>query len=266
MRPIYRHGVLEQKKAELVDKDLKCFTWVSLFLMAVFLMVFGCFHWIYRYSSIRMYHDITLVFMLLTIVVMLSLMVSMTAIFYIYRRKRVPKAFLRPVRSGLRLLLPLGDLISGVLGMDRDTLRKFYINMNNIMVESRDKRFRPDEIMVILPHCLQNSACELKITNDIDNCRRCGRCSIGEIADFAKGKGVKVSVVTGGTAARNVVRKNKPGMLLSVACERDLAGGIADVGNIPVIGIVNQRPNGPCQNTAVDLERFHEKLERLIEQ
>lgn len=247
-----------------MDKDLKCFTWVSLLLMAVLFMVFGCSHWIYRYSSIQMYHDIMLVFMSLTIIVMLSLMVSMTAIFYIYRQKRVPRAFLWPVRFGLKFWLPLGDLVSGVLGMDRDILRSFYIDMNNIMVESREERFRPDEIMVILPHCLQNSACELKITNDIDNCRRCGRCSIGEIAGFAKEKGVKVFVVTGGTAARNVVRKSKPRMLLSVACERDLAGGIADVRNIPVIGIVNQRPNGPCHNTAVDLERFHEKLESLI--
>ena len=45
-----------------------------------------------------------------------------------------------------------------------------------------------------------------------------------------------------------------------MACERDLTSGIADVGNIPVIGIINDRPNGPCYNTVVDINEFKRGL------
>ena len=53
-------------------------------------------------------------------------------------------------------------------------------------------------------------------------------------------------------------------MIVSVACERDLTSGIIDVGNIPVIGIVNERPNGPCYNTCVNVNMLKEKLDSII--
>ncbi|WP_279378941.1 DUF116 domain-containing protein [Acetivibrio straminisolvens] len=71
-------------------------------------------------------------------------------------------------------------------------------------------------------------------------------------------------MVTGGTAARNIVSKIRPKIIVSVACERDLSSGIADVGSIPVIGIINDRPNGPCYNTNVDVNALKKKLENII--
>ena len=99
---------------------------------------------------------------------------------------------------------------------------------------------------------MQNSECEYKITFDTNNCKRCGKCTIGEILDIADEYRVKVKVVTGGTAARNLVGKEKPEIILSVACERDLSEGISEVSKIPVIGVLNTRPNGPCIDTCVD--------------
>lgn len=59
-------------------------------------------------------------------------------------------------------------------------------------------------------------------------------------------------------------KKLKPKMILSVACERDLTSGIIDVGKIPVVGIVNERPNGPCYNTCVDVSVLKDKLDSII--
>jgi hypothetical protein len=36
------------------------------------------------------------------------------------------------------------------------------------------------------------------------------------------------------------------------------------VGNIPVIGIINDRPNGPCYNTVVDINEFKKRLDDII--
>jgi hypothetical protein len=43
-------------------------------------------------------------------------------------------------------------------------------------------------------------------------------------------------------------------MIIGVACERDLTSGIQDSFPIPVFGILNKRPHGPCFDTDIDLE------------
>jgi hypothetical protein len=48
-----------------------------------------------------------------------------------------------------------------------------------------------------------------------------------------------------------------------VACERDLTSGIQDAYTLPVIGILNERPFGPCFNTSVDISKVAEALEFL---
>jgi hypothetical protein len=45
-----------------------------------------------------------------------------------------------------------------------------------------------------------------------------------------------------------------------VACERDLSSGIQDSYPLPVFGIINRRPNGPCYDTQVDLEKVEQAL------
>ena len=63
-----------------------------------------------------------------------------------------------------------------------------------------------------------------------------------------------MSVATGGTLARRIVVEKKPDVIIGVACERDLSSGIQDSYPIPVYGILNRRPFGPCYDTDVDLD------------
>ncbi|MGB2698574.1 MAG: DUF116 domain-containing protein, partial [Candidatus Zixiibacteriota bacterium] len=74
-----------------------------------------------------------------------------------------------------------------------------------------------------------------------------------------------LSVATGGTLARKVVVDTKPTAIVAVACERDLTAGIQDVYPIPVYGILNQRPHGPCVNTRVDLEKIKQVVELILD-
>jgi hypothetical protein len=52
-------------------------------------------------------------------------------------------------------------------------------------------------------------------------------------------------------------------MILAVACERDLASGIQDTYPLPVYGILNERPFGPCLDTRVSLARLEDALKRF---
>lgn len=202
--------------------------------------------------------------MFVTIVLTCIFAFSAIAIFHTYHRKKVKSSFIWLVKIGLNILFPIASSIIGFVKWNRDNIRSFYISVNNIIVQSGNLKFLPEKILVLLPHCLQDSNCEYKITNDIGNCRRCGKCCIGSIAEISKKLGVHTAVVTGGTVARNIVQKNRPSLILSIACERDLLSGIMDVASIPVIGLINERPNGPCYNTLIDAGIFKEKLESII--
>ena len=87
-----------------------------------------------------------------------------------------------------------------------------------------------------------------------------GRCGISDLIAISEREGVKLFVATGGTIARRIVKDSKPDAIIAVACERDLSGGIVDTFPLPVIGILNERPFGPCLDTRVDMKKVEEAI------
>ena len=84
------------------------------------------------------------------------------------------------------------------------------------------------------------------------------------LLDIADTYGCKFVVVTGGTLARLMIKNIRPKAIVAIACERDLVSGMNDVFPIPVVGVLNERPCGPCCNTRVDTDRIKEVVEKLI--
>ncbi len=76
---------------------------------------------------------------------------------------------------------------------------------------------------------------------------------------------VSISVATGGSVARRIVVQRRPDMIIAVACERELTTGIQDTYPIPVFGILNNRPFGPCFDTEVDLELVEKGMATFLE-
>jgi len=161
-------------------------------------------------------------------------------------------------------------LVPGILGLghllrcDRERLQQSFIAFNNQLVRAALQPVPAREVMILLPHCLQRADCPVRITEDLGRCRRCGRCAVMELIDLAQRKGVDLAVVTGGTLARKVIAQRRPKLIVAVACERDLASGIRDAWPLPVIGVTNERPEGPCVNTRVDVARVARILEEQI--
>ncbi len=161
-------------------------------------------------------------------------------------------------------LFPLSLLIGKVRGVTKDQLRQSMIDLINHLVMLDMYTVDPKRILLLTPHCLQESSCVHKVTHDVYNCKQCGRCQVGSLLQVAKDYGCQFIVVTGGTLARMKVKEARPKAIVAIACERDLASGMADVFPIPVIGVLNERPNGPCCNTTVDSERVRAAVEQLI--
>jgi len=76
--------------------------------------------------------------------------------------------------------------------------------------------------------------------------------------------GVHLAVAPGGTIARRIVKQKRPAIIIAVACYRDLSSGIQDTYPLPVFGVLNERPNGPCLDTTVPIERLEAALTRFL--
>jgi hypothetical protein len=190
--------------------------------------------------------------------------IGITGILLTIWSDRPIKPLQTPIRVALNSFFPLVLTLGRLLRIDVDKVRSSYIEVNNQLVKARDLKLRPNQILLLTPHCLQRTDCPHKITVDIENCRRCGGCPITSLLELRLRYGIRVGMATGGTLARKYVREYRPRAIVAIACERDLTSGIQDANPIPVLGVANQRPNGPCQNTCFEVSRVEEAIRHFL--
>ena len=150
--------------------------------------------------------------------------------------KRLSITFLVPIvlRFGIRL------------GFSRDRMGNSFVKISNTLIRGSTYRVKPEKLLILLPRCLQKSL-------------------MNRIVDFAKQSHIPVFTVAGGEKAREIVYKMNPQAIIGVACERDLLSGIQEiVSRIPVIGIPNRRPEGPCKNTTIDFQEFMNAIQTFL--
>ncbi|MBC5996012.1 DUF116 domain-containing protein [Romboutsia ilealis] len=160
----------------------------------------------------------------------------------------------------VNFIFPMMIKIASLVGISKDEIRKVYVKLNNKYIHSQKYNLKNEDILILIPHCVQKSSCKLKVTTDIKNCKQCGLCNIGDLVRLKENKNVNIFVATGGTLARKMILENKPKAVIAVACERDLTTGVQDVSKIPVLGVFNKRPNGPCVDTCIDVEEVENAI------
>ncbi len=171
----------------------------------------------------------------------------------------LPVALLRAALWGLRLPWSLASRLlrlsaaswsaarslAGFFRIDRDRLGHSFVHVSNGLVEAAHTPRSAAPVLLLAPRCLKAPLMKA-------------------VKALAAEAGVCVAVVVGGEEARFEVRRCAPSGVLAVACERDLVAGILEVGpQVPVIGIPNRRPEGPCRNSEIDLEEVKRKLALL---
>ena len=174
--------------------------------------------------------------------------------------------FSRNLRSfSARFLLPVLVVVGRAVGLRREDVQHAFVAVNNEIVMAQCRHGRPPEkILLLMPHCLQNADCSVKVTHRVQNCKRCGKCPIKDLLELTSKYGVDLAVATGGTLARRIVMERRPDLIIAVACERDLTSGIQDTMPLPVYGIFNERPHGPCLNTQVAIDRVEAVLQEIV--
>ena len=188
---------------------------------------------------------------------------ALTLIFTIIRGKNL--FFNRRIRGVvIRVLFPLLVGVGRCFGISKNEIRRSFVAINNKLVLAEAKKVKPNELLILLPHCLQNHDCDVRITGNVENCKACGKCRIKDLVGLSEKYHVPAAVATGGTLARRIVVEKKPKIIIGVACERDLTSGIQDSYPIPVFGIFNQRPFGPCYDTDVNLELVEKGIRTFL--
>ena len=163
----------------------------------------------------------------------------------------------------LHILFEPTCLLGYVFGLNRKAISHGYIRFLNRLVLLQNLSVPPNRLLILIPHCLQWDKCPHKITRNVQNCHRCGHCPVGTILEMAELHHTYLAVATGGTLARQIVKECRPKAIVAIACERDLVSGMQDVFPLPVLGLLNKRPHGPCFNTDVDTDALRLLLETI---
>ncbi len=141
-------------------------------------------------------------------------------------------------------ILPLALALARWVGISRDRLGNSFVCFFNAVVRASHRPGKGKTI-ILIPRCLEAEM----------------RKSVQEMGARA---GVSVFVATGGGEARKAIHRERPSAVIAVACERDLVSGIHDVApKVTTLGVINQRPEGPCKNTLIDLGELRTAIQTL---
>ena len=71
----------------------------------------------------------------------------------------------------MNVLYPFCSVLGKMLHLDGEKIDDYFIEKNNRIIASTSKKYKPEEILMVFPHCLQDWECPHRINADIHNCR-----------------------------------------------------------------------------------------------
>ncbi len=205
--------------------------------------------------------DIFTIFIdMIAAIISLSIIFSILITNNVIKDKKVNVLAMKINFKIVSILFPIITFVADLIGISKNEIRKVYVKLNNKYIYSNKYNIKNEEILILIPHCVQKNSCKLKVTTNIETCAKCGLCNIGDLVKLKEKTNVNIFVATGGTLARKIIVDNKPKAIIAVACERDLTAGVQDVRKIPVLGVFNKRPNGPCVDTSIDVKEIEQAI------
>ncbi len=239
--------------------DLKKYIKVISVLILIILLILSIF-------NLFISNMFNLFWLSINLCVLLFLLLIISSIFMTYKvvnDKKVSPFIMKINFKIVNIVYGISILLSKFLDIPKDEIRKIYVKLNNTYIYSQKYNIKSEDILVLIPHCIQKHTCKLKVTNEVKNCKVCGLCNVGDLVRLNEKTGVNVFIATGGTLARKKIIETKPKAVVAVACERDLTSGIQDIKHIPVVGVFNKRPNGPCFDTNIDIKEVEDAINFL---
>ncbi len=141
---------------------------------------------------------------------------------------------------------------------------RLFVSLNNLMTRLRRIRVAPENLLLLVPRCLQKTGCAQTLGETIDDCNACGQCNVTDLLAIRDEFGIRCSMAAGGREALAFVRDPQVKAVIAVACEKELMQGMLAVFPTPVLGVLNIQTNGPCRNTRLDPDRVRAAIRSLL--
>jgi len=132
------------------------------------------------------------------------------------------------------------------IGISHDKILNSIIKTNNIMTKVLYNNINKEDLLILVPRCLSKNTRE-------------------ELKKITSQYNITFHIAAGGSQARKILKEHRPKGIVAVACERDLYAGVKDVpSTIPVLGIANSRPEGPCTNTIINIKELESAIQFFL--
>ncbi|MCE5215049.1 MAG: DUF116 domain-containing protein [Methanobacterium sp.] len=168
-----------------------------------------------------------------------------------------------------KLLLFTVDVFYGLfkkfaenVGVDGKIVDQIGVEVRNKVNQKLFRKIKPEDKILVLPHCLRHSDCQANLDTSGVVCQNCNKCVIGVLKSRGEEMGYKVFIIPGSQFLKKIVEQNKFKAILGVACYQDLNLCMMKVSKFSVQGVPLLRDG--CVNTKVDSRAVLEKMGAIL--
>lgn len=144
------------------------------------------------------------------------------------------------------------------LGVDAKIVDQIGVEVRNKVNEKIFRKTKPQDKILVLPHCLRHKDCEATLESSGLVCKSCNLCVIGVLKDKGEEMGYEVFIIPGSTFLKKIVEKNRFKAVLGVACYQDLNLSMMKLSKFSCQGVPLLKDG--CVNTKVDARMVMEKM------
>lgn len=145
-----------------------------------------------------------------------------------------------------------------------EVIDKQFVSLSNMMTKLRKKKCPPEALLLLFPHCIQNSKCKQNIKHDLNECKRCGKCKVKDLLEISEEYGISIAIASGGRIALKRVMAEEIQGVVAIACEKELRTGLMAAMPKAIFAVPNLRPNGYCIDTDVYMDDVLKAIERFL--
>ncbi len=145
-----------------------------------------------------------------------------------------------------------------------EVIDKQFVSLSNMMTKLRKKKCPPEGLLLLFPHCIQNSKCKQNIKHDLNECNRCGKCKVKDLLEVSEEYGISIAIASGGRIALKRVMAEEVQGVVAIACEKELRTGLMAAMPKAIFAVPNLRPSGYCVDTDVYMDDVLKAIERFL--
>ncbi|MEW6096595.1 MAG: DUF116 domain-containing protein [bacterium] len=160
--------------------------------------------------------------------------------------------------------LPLLYFVGRIIGIHKRRIQASFVEMNNGLTKTVFNGRKPSKLLLLLPFCIQFNKCPHRIIWDVHNCKGCGQCQIAELIKVADESDIPIKIAIRAIFAPKIIKEVSPDLTITVACENELVKGVIRTFQYPSFGIINERPQGFCMNTQVNVEEVKKVITHFL--